>query len=158
MPHVTWLAVTMEQTCSLQLADTKNAGSSEEHVTFILKGEVRGWRFPQNIGTYLPVNAGSHSTLSSISHMTLGNLTWFLSFLLKTIKNYHPWQHDTTLHQAAHGGDSLQQWRVATNIINNQRQTAKTEWHSRNGVGWQKTRMLHNITTGFGLKWILWNV
>jgi len=28
-------------------------------------------------------------------------------------------------HQATDGGDSLQQWRVAANIINKQRQTAK---------------------------------
>jgi hypothetical protein len=61
-----------------------------------------------------------------MSHVTLEKLTRFLSFLLKTIKNYHPWQHDTTLHQAADGGDSLQQWRVTANIINKQRQTAKS--------------------------------
>jgi hypothetical protein len=45
--------------------------------------------------------------------------------LLKTIKNYHPWQHDTALHQAADGGDSIQQWRVAAGIINKLRQTSK---------------------------------
>jgi len=45
--------------------------------------------------------------------------------LLKTITNYHPRQHDTALHKAADGGDSLQQGRVAANIINKQRQTAK---------------------------------
>jgi hypothetical protein len=45
--------------------------------------------------------------------------------LLKTIKNYQPWQHDTALHQAADGGDSLQQWKVATNVINKHRQMAK---------------------------------
>jgi hypothetical protein len=29
-----------------------------------------------------------------------------------------PWQHDTALHQAADGGDSLQMWRIPANIIN----------------------------------------
>jgi len=53
------------------------------------------------------------------------------------------WQHDTALHQAVYGGDSLQMWRVDANIFNNQCQTAKKGWLSILGVGWQKTRMLH---------------
>jgi hypothetical protein len=78
------------------------------------------------------VDVESHSTLSSISHVTLENLTQFLSFLLNfnaASANHqellHAWQHDTALHLAADGGDSLQMWRVAANIINKQWQTAK---------------------------------
>jgi len=62
-----------------------------------------------------PVDVELHSTLSSISHVTLENLTQFLRFPLNfnAVSGNHQelspaWQHDTALHQAADGGDSLQ--------------------------------------------------
>ena len=79
-----------------------------------------------------PVDVESHSTLSSISHVTIENLTQFLSFLLNfnaASENPQelslPWQNDTALRQAADGGNGLQMWWVAANIINKQWQTAK---------------------------------
>jgi hypothetical protein len=71
----------------------------------------------------LPVVFESHSTLSPISHVTLENLTQVSKFPIDfnaASENHQdlspPWQHDTALHQTADGRDSLQMWRVASNI------------------------------------------
>jgi hypothetical protein len=37
--------------------------------------------------------------------------------------------------QVADGGDALQVWRVAANILNKQTQIADTAWSSSSGVG-----------------------
>jgi hypothetical protein len=41
--------------------------------------------------------------------------------------------------QVADGGDSLQMWRVAANIVNKQSQTADKGWSSSLGVGRRAT-------------------
>jgi hypothetical protein len=65
--------------------------------------------------------------------------------------------------QIVDGGDALQIWRVAANMLNNQSWTADIGWFSSFGVGcWanssspQKIVLLRNITQNLGLERILW--
>jgi hypothetical protein len=62
----------------------------------------------------------------------------------------HPWVAD--------GGDSLQTWRMAANILNKQLWTADKEWSSGLGVGQganisspYKTGMLQNVIWGLDI-------
>jgi hypothetical protein len=65
--------------------------------------------------------------------------------------------------QVADGGDSLQIWRVAANILNKQSRTAGTGWSSSLGVGpgltapHRKTpNLLSNVLKSLGRGRILW--
>jgi hypothetical protein len=46
-----------------------------------------------------------------------------------------PCHHGMALPQVADGGESLQIWRVAANILNKQSRTADKGWPSSSGVG-----------------------
>jgi hypothetical protein len=46
-----------------------------------------------------------------------------------------PCHHGMARPQVADGGDALQVWRVAANILNNQSRTADKRWSSSFGVG-----------------------
>jgi hypothetical protein len=46
-----------------------------------------------------------------------------------------PCQHGKARPQVAEGGDGLQIWREAANILNKQSRTADKEWSSSLGVG-----------------------
>jgi hypothetical protein len=46
-----------------------------------------------------------------------------------------PYRHDMARPQVADGGDGLQIWRVATNILNKQSWTADMGWSSSLGAG-----------------------
>jgi hypothetical protein len=46
-----------------------------------------------------------------------------------------PCHHGMARPQVADGGDALQVWRVAANILNKQSRTANKEWPSNLGVG-----------------------
>jgi hypothetical protein len=65
--------------------------------------------------------------------------------------------------QVADGGDGLQIWRVAANILNKQSRTADKGWSSSLGVGCgektprlKKKFSLRNFTKGLVLGRILW--
>jgi hypothetical protein len=45
--------------------------------------------------------------------------------------------------QTADGGESLEIWRAAANILNKQSQTAEKEWSSSSGVGQMPTTPHH---------------
>jgi hypothetical protein len=72
--------------------------------------------------------------------------------------------HDSmALPQVADGGDGLQIWRVAANLLNKQSRTADKGWSSRFGVGrgannslLSKISLLRNVTKGFGPGWSIW--
>jgi hypothetical protein len=60
--------------------------------------------------------------------------------------------------QVADGGEGLQIWRVAVNILNKQSRTADNGWSSSSEVGQgitaphhKKTSMLQNVAMGLGL-------
>jgi hypothetical protein len=46
-----------------------------------------------------------------------------------------PCRHAMACHRVADGGDGLQIWRVAANVLNKQLRIADKEWPSRLGVG-----------------------
>jgi hypothetical protein len=64
--------------------------------------------------------------------------------------------------QVADGGDGLQIWRVAANILNKQSQEIDKGWSSSLGVvrgannsSPYKISLLRNVKKGLGLRWIL---
>jgi hypothetical protein len=56
-----------------------------------------------------------------------------------TLEMHHvrwvPWQHGMARPQVPDGGDILQVWSVAANILNKQSRTADKRWSSSLGVG-----------------------
>jgi hypothetical protein len=54
--------------------------------------------------------------------------------ILKVFVRWVPYHHGMALPQVADGGDALQFWREAANILNKQLQTADKGWSSRLGV------------------------
>jgi hypothetical protein len=72
-------------------------------------------------------------------------------------------QHGMSHPQVKDGGDGLQTWRVAANILNKQSMTADKGWPSRLGVGRGaknssplKISLLRNVTKGLEPGRILW--
>jgi hypothetical protein len=59
-------------------------------------------------------------------------------------------QYDTTRPQVADGGNGLQIWRVAANILNKQSRTADKGWSSRLGLGVGLTSFLQEFVRNFG--------
>jgi hypothetical protein len=66
--------------------------------------------------------------------------------------------------QVTDGGEGLQIWRVAANILNKQSRTADKGWPSNLGVGRgltpphrKKRNTLRNVTKGLGIGRILWH-
>jgi hypothetical protein len=64
--------------------------------------------------------------------------------------------------QVADGGDGLQIWRVAANILNKQSQTADSGWSSNLGLGVglttpdrKRISFLGNVKKGLGLGQVL---
>jgi hypothetical protein len=75
-----------------------------------------------------------------------------------------PCHHGMARPQVADGGESLQIWRVAANILNKKSRTADKGWPSSLGVGRglatphrKKINTLRNVTKGLGIGWMLWN-
>jgi hypothetical protein len=65
--------------------------------------------------------------------------------------------------QVADGGDGLQIWRVAANILNKQSRTADKGWSSMwvvvrgaNNSSPSIINLLRNVTKGLGPSWMLW--
>jgi hypothetical protein len=52
--------------------------------------------------------------------------------------------------QVVDGGDGLQIWRVAVNILNKQSRTADKGWHSSFGVAQEANNPHRKKTSGFG--------
>jgi hypothetical protein len=89
---------------------------------------------------------------------------WFycLTVCLIHVK-WVPCHHGMARHQVTNGGDGLQIWRVATNILNKQSRTADRGWSSSLGVGRgakthhrKKSNLLRNISQSLGPGRILW--
>jgi hypothetical protein len=56
-------------------------------------------------------------------------------FKIRISVRWVPCHHGMARSQVADGGDALQVWRVAANILNKQSRTADKEWSSSLGVG-----------------------
>jgi hypothetical protein len=74
-----------------------------------------------------------------------------------------PCHHGMARPQVADGGDGLQMWRVAANILNKQSRTADMAWSSSLGVGRGLTtptvkpfNLLRIVTKSLGPGRILW--
>jgi hypothetical protein len=63
------------------------------------------------------------------------NLKLFLKNKEITVFKWVPCHHGMAHPQVADGGEGLQIWRVAANILNKQSQTADKGWPSSLGVG-----------------------
>jgi hypothetical protein len=60
--------------------------------------------------------------------------TFFVVFILVCLVRWVPCHHDMAKPQVADGGDGLQIWRIAANILNKQSRTADKGWPSSLGV------------------------
>jgi hypothetical protein len=67
--------------------------------------------------------------------MNTTNHMFFLLLLVGRHVRWVPCHHGMARPQVADGGDALQVWRVAANILNKQSRTADKGWPSSLGVG-----------------------
>jgi hypothetical protein len=85
------------------------------------------------------------SILILFTHLRLGlhngllpsgfHINILYAFLLSPIRVTCPAHHSMSRPQVADGGDTLQVWRVAANMLNKQSRTADKGWSSSWGVG-----------------------
>jgi hypothetical protein len=73
--------------------------------------------------------------MNKLVHYLRGYISVIRNFRMKTNVKVCPCHHGTARTRVEDGGDGLQIWKVAVNILNKRSQTASEGWSSSLGVG-----------------------
>jgi hypothetical protein len=118
-------------------------------IIYFLYWLLNAWMIPKSEGcSWLVHFSGRNTTLLVLKNVFIGwaahlqmksKILWFLapSFVSSHVRGV-PCHHGMAHPQVADGGDALQLWRGAVNILNKQSRTADKGWSSSLGV-WRWT-------------------